>query len=371
MDSNLTFGENLRELRRKAGLTRAQLAEQITYSEKAIEKWEMRNTIPPVATVCKLAKLFCVTVDSLLYSPKKEVNFFLGIDGGGTKTDFLLTDRFGNQVNRVILGPSNAVDIGMENAKAVLEQGIRQVCKGIDLQEVSLFAGLAGGITGKNMAILADFFGSFGFGVTANGSDMDNALQMALDGQDGIAIIMGTGIIAFAQHKGILHRVGGWGYLLDKGGSGYNLGADVLDSALKCSDGRDGSPLLLQLVEEKLKKPVQSAIAEIYRSGKTGISSFAPLAFQAYEAGDPHAIAILRRNVASVAEIIAAGCKHFTDAPVNAVICGGLANRADILAPIFEELTDNTVNVRFTTEPMVNGSVALAKNNCKKEGSSC
>lgn len=371
MGVNLAFGTNLRVLRQKAGLTRAQLAEQIAYSEKAVEKWEMSNTLPPVATVCKLARLFCVTVDSLLYSPEKEIHFFLGIDGGGTKTDFLLTDRNGNQVNRVILGPSNPVDIGMENAKTVLEQGIRQVCKGIDLQEISLFAGLAGGITGKNMAILTDFFKTFGFGAASNGSDMDNALQMALQGQDGIAVIMGTGIIAFAQQDGILHRVGGWGYLLDKGGSGYNLGADVLDSALKCSDGRSGSPLLLHLVEEKLKKPVQSAIAEIYRSGKTGISSFAPLAFQAFEQGDPHAIAIIRRNVSCVAEIIAAGCKHITEKPVNVVICGGLANRADILAPIFEEFTDNTVNVRFTTEPMVNGSVALAKNNCMKEVSVC
>lgn len=371
MGNNISFGTNLRVLRQKAGLSRAQLAEQIAYSEKAIEKWEMSNTVPPVATICKLAKLFCVTVDALLLSQEVQIQYYLGIDGGGTKTDFLLTDEEGNQVSRVILGPSNPVDIGIDKMKDVLEQGIRQVCQGIDLRQVSVFAGLAGGITGNHNAIVFDFLSTLGFGSATNGSDMDNALQMALQGQDGIAIIMGTGIIAFAQQDGILHRVGGWGYLLDKGGSGYNLGADALDSALKCSDGRDGSPLLLKLVEEKLQKKVQSTIAEIYRSGKTGISSFAPLVFQAFEAGDPHAVAIIRRNVECVAEIIVAGCKHFTKTPVNVVICGGLANRADILAPIFEEFTDNTVNVRFTTEPMVNGSVALAKNNCMKEVSVC
>lgn len=371
MEDLISFGANLRALRTKAGLTRAQLAEQIAYSEKSIEKWEMSGSVPPVSTVCKLAKLFCVTVDSLLLSHKKEISYFLGIDGGGTKTDFLLTDRNGSQVNRVILGPSNPVDIGMENAKSVLEQGIRQVCKGIDLQEVSVFAGLAGGITGKNKDIFADFLKSFGFGAATNGSDMDNALEIALHGSDGIAIIMGTGIIAFAQKNGIRHRIGGWGYLLDKGGSGYNLGADVLDSALKCSDGREGSPLLLQLVEEKLQRNVQSAIAEIYSSGKTGISAFAPIAFEAYKKQDPYAISIIQRNVKCVAEMIAAGCKHFSEMPVKVVICGGLANRADILAPVFKNCTDNTVQLTFTTEPMVNGSVSLAKVTVMKEGSIC
>ena len=367
MGNNISFGTNLRVLRQKAGLSRAQLAEQIAYSEKAIEKWETSSTVPPVATVCRLAKFFCGTIDALLLSQDVQIQYYLGIDGGGTKTDFLLTDESGNQINRVILGPSNPVDIGIEKTKDVLERGIRQVCQGIDLRQVSVFTGLAGGISSNHKATVSDFLFTLGFGCAANGSDMDNALQMALRGEDGIAIIMGTGIIAFAQQNGTLHRVGGWGYLLDKGGSGYNLGADALDSALKCSDGRDGSPLLLKLVEEKLQKPVQSAIAEIYRSGKTGISSFAPLVFQAFEAGDPHAAAIIRRNVDCVVEIIAAGCRYFTQKPINTVICGGLANRADILAPIFQERISENVNLRFTTEPMVIGSVALAKRNNTKE----
>ena len=370
MDSKIAFGNNLKQLRKKHKMTRSQLAEKIAYSEKSVEKWEMSGALPPVNIVCQLADIFQTSVDSLLFSQNIPIRYLLGIDGGGTKTEFLLTDLAGKPVRRVILGASNPVDIGIENTKAVLLEGIRQVCETVDHREISVYAGLAGGITGNNRETIGQYLHSLSFGAVASGSDVDTALEVCLRGGDGISLIMGTGIVAFAMENGNKHRIAGWGYLLDKGGSGYNLGADALDSALRYVDGRGGSSLLLEMIEDTLQKPLPESIVPIYRSGKTGISAYAPLVFEAWEKGDPEADRILRRNVQEVCQIIQTGCSHFTHTP-RVAICGGLAKRADILTPLFADYLPTGIKPEFVTEPIVNGAVALARHNIETEETLC
>ena len=370
MKNTLTFSRNLKRLRKEAGLTRTQLAQKIAYSEKSVEKWEMGGAVPPVATVCALAGIFQVSVDTLLMGGNVPIRYYLGIDGGGTKTEFSLTDLDGRLLEHTILGASNPVDIGIENAKQVLRDGIYQVCHNVDLRAVSVYAGLSGGITGNNQALIAEFLRSLSFGAVGSGSDVDTALQICLQEGDGISLIMGTGIVAFARKGDQRHRIAGWGYLLDKGGSGYNLGADALDSALRHIDGRGGSALLLRLIENRLGKALVESIAPIYRNGKTGISSFAPLVFEAYRQGDAEAARILHRNVQEVCQIISTGCSYFDDAP-RVAICGGLAKQAEVLAPIFRQYLPESVQPEFITEPSVNGAVALARRNAETEEKLC
>ena len=74
-----------------------------------------------------------------------EIKYFLGIDGGGTKTEFVLIDANNKQIASLVFGPTNPIDIGIENALGVLQQGINQICKGIRNKEISVFAGLSGG----------------------------------------------------------------------------------------------------------------------------------------------------------------------------------------------------------------------------------
>ncbi len=45
-----------------------------------------------------------------------KIRYLLGIDGGGTKTEFVLSHINGNEIARVVLGCSNPVNIGTENA---------------------------------------------------------------------------------------------------------------------------------------------------------------------------------------------------------------------------------------------------------------
>lgn len=359
--NEIAFGDNLKNYRKKSGLTRRELAEKISYSEKSIEKWESGSSIPPVGTVCNLAGLFGISVDSLIYAPKKEVKYLLAIDGGGTKTEFLLTDIYKNRTASLILGPSNPVDIGFDNTKKILERGIRKVCEGISLRAVSVFAGLAGGITGNNKALINSFLSQFGFAFFDNGSDTESTLEIALKGGDGVAVIMGTGIIAFSQAEGKRHRIGGWGYHIDKGGSGYNFGSDALDSALKYIDGRGGSGIIKDLIENHLGKPLPDAIGDIYKGSKACVASFAPFVFEAYAGGDIYAEEIIDRNVKEVAEIIAAGRSFLGEKKGKTVICGGLSHFGDTLRPFFEKYFDEKINMTFSDESVTEGALMLAE----------
>jgi len=368
--SELAFGRNLKNLRKKAGLTRGALAERIAYSEKAVEKWEAGASVPPMATVCALSALFGVSLDALVLREEEEAAFLLGIDGGGTKTEFLLTDLSGRALQRVVLGASNPNDIGMEASKEVFRQGIGQVCEGIGLREVSMFAGLAGGTVGDNRRKLEEFFSGFGFRHCGNGSDVENALQLALNGGDGNAVIMGTGIAVFSQHNGQRHQIGGWGYLLDRGGSGFNLGAQALEAALRHLDGRGGSALLAELAEKQLGKPVTAAIPQIYQRGKPFVASFAPLVFDAFAQGDWEARQIIDRNVREAVEMIRAGYRFLPDQRAKTVICGGLSYKSDVLLPWFLRYLGDDFPLSFCTEPMVNGAVALARAQIQPTGGS-
>ena len=60
------IGANIADLRKKNGLTQAALADQLNYSDKAVSKWERRESVPDIPTLIQLAQLFGVSVDSLI-----------------------------------------------------------------------------------------------------------------------------------------------------------------------------------------------------------------------------------------------------------------------------------------------------------------
>ena len=61
-----TFAANLIQLRTQAGLTQAELAEKIHYSDKSVSKWERAESLPDLLVAKELAAIFGVTVDYLI-----------------------------------------------------------------------------------------------------------------------------------------------------------------------------------------------------------------------------------------------------------------------------------------------------------------
>lgn len=292
---------------------------------------------------------------------KNKVKYLLGIDGGGTKTEFLLTDINGKEIKRILLGSSNPVNIGADNACKLLYEGINEISKGIDYSEISVYAGIAGAKAGNNENIIRAFLSETGFFCSDAGSDIELAPELGFNGKNGVAVIAGTGIVAVARNGEKLYRTGGRGYLIDKGGSGFHFGSDALNSAFSFLDGRQGSEAILRLIEKRLGKSLEDSAGEIYNGGPSFIASFAPVVFEACRLGDRNAAEITDRNAKEIAALINGAFKLSGISEKNAVICGGLAKQQDILLPFITKYLADDVSLAFNTEPMVRAAVSKAK----------
>ncbi len=65
-DLKAIFAGNLIHLRTQAGMTQAELAEKIHYSDKSVSKWERAESLPDLQVTQELAQVFGVTVDFLI-----------------------------------------------------------------------------------------------------------------------------------------------------------------------------------------------------------------------------------------------------------------------------------------------------------------
>lgn len=292
-----------------------------------------------------------------------EENYYLAIDGGGTKTKFLLADNDGLTLAELTLGPTNPVNIGMEKSQQVFREGISQVCGDIDLKNISLFAGVAGGITGDNQRVLNKFFGTFGFKKYNNSSDAYNSLALGLGKEDGIMLIMGTGIMGFAVKDGKERRVAGWGTLFDSGGCGYTLGRDAIYAALCESDGTGDTTILTSLIEKNMGISVPDNLGNIYQQGKDYIASFSRCVTEAVQEGDRVAQSILERNMKRVSEIINSAAKYLDSDIIKVALTGGLIVRnPHFLDIVKRELNDKyKFDIKIIDEQPIYGALKLAK----------
>ena len=235
MNYEKTFAKNLKEHRIKLGLTQKDLAERCGYSDKTVSKWETGKCLPSIEALLRISSALRTDINTLLRDD--ETVYYLGIDGGGTKTDLVLADKNGNIIRETSAEQCNPFDIGFSNTKSVLQDSIYEICDGIPISSVIAYAGIAGTIAGDFSKSFKELFDQMGFKKYGYGSDNENIIKAGLGSDDGVTVIMGTGICVFAVKGKKKHRISGWGYLFDDGGSAYNVGRDALHSYFSYIDG--------------------------------------------------------------------------------------------------------------------------------------
>ncbi len=346
------FAENLKYHRKKTGMTQKDLSIKLRYSEKAVSKWETGTTIPPAETLLKLAELFQTSIDAM-FEYERSPRYYLGIDGGATKTMFALADASGHVIRHLCLNGCNPVDIGFDKAETILRDGIHEICKDISCTEISLFAGISGGNIGCNEKIFEDFFKRFKFASIGIDNDALNIISAGLGESDGISVIMGTGSVAFTQKNGKHKQYGGFGYLFDNGGNGYSLGRDAIHAALYDENGCGEHTLITELMKKENGVGAIDSESEFYEKGKRYIASFSHIVFDAYDKGDKVAENILRANMAEIANLIDSALADFekSEMPVKVVAVGGLTKRSDVLFKFINENLKDKSAVELSVYP--------------------
>ena len=231
-----------------------------------------------------------------------------GIDGGGTHTRLELRDEENRLLSRTEFGPFNLNAIG----EAAFRRLLRQVFAACgDMADCARLCVGGAGISNPAVgAILGQELERAGFsGMWKLCGDQEIALRGAMDGP-GIAVIAGTGSICFGKNQaGQTARSGGFGHLIDDGGSGYALGRDVLSAAVQALDGRCPDTAILERVYHRLGREDPGAIVSfVYdeTTDKAAIARFSSIALALAEEGNPTAQAILNRGAGELYALVAA-----------------------------------------------------------------
>ena len=361
IDLYSAFAANLKSLRKKAGFTQKSLAEYIGYTEKAISKWESANALPPVETLHALSQLFGVSIDSMLENYEEPL-YYVGIDGGGTKTLLALSDADGKVLRTVTLGPCNPMIIGFEASEKIIGEGLNKLCADLSPRRISVFAGIAGIDPRVNGDVLRKYISSMNYGSVRIGNDSENVVSAGLGENDGIAVIMGTGSNLFTKRGSVLRQYGGYGYLFDNGGNGYSFARDAIAAVLAYENGYGPYTVLSEIFEKENGCKMSAMIPELYGRGNRYIASFAGLVDIAYKMNDSVAVNIFDRNMREVANIMNAALKDFDTGPVNAFFVGGLTKQSDLLFPLIQKYldTDKEVNLIVYRHEPVLGALRLA-----------
>lgn len=259
------------------------------------------------------------------------MKFAGGIDGGGTRTTLELRSLQGQVVGRKVFGPFNLNSIGQERFPALLDE-ITQALREAG-ECTSLCIGAAGISNPAMQTLVKDAMDRAGLACWQLVGDHEIALYGALEGRPGCALIAGTGSICFGRNAdGSTARAGGWGHLIDDGGSGYALGRDALLSLVRVWDGRQAPTVLTRQIPEFLGLNTRQAlIAHVYGGEKSRVAALAPLVEQAAAQGDETALDILRRNANALGELAAAVVKALGMAQGEAALLGGLLTHPTML----------------------------------------
>jgi glucosamine kinase len=157
----------------------------------------------------------------------------IGVDGGGSKTELILVDEHGTIVARHLAPGCNPNVAGPLQARALLGEAL-----------ASLLAAAGalpdGGVVATHLYMAGNpaFWRTYadeltGFGRVHTGPDSLPVLELATDGDPGLAIHAGTGsFIAARDRDGAVHYAGGLGWRLGDPGSGYDIGRRAIARAL-------------------------------------------------------------------------------------------------------------------------------------------
>jgi glucosamine kinase len=299
----------------------------------------------------------------------RAVAYFLGIDGGGTKTTCVLGDE-NTVLASATVGGSNIVRLGRREARVALEKGVRKVCREAAIkpsQIASICGGIAGAERDEIRQQLAGILAKVSPAPTQVVGDMVIAHEAALAGAPGIVVVAGTGSIAFGRHpSGRTARAGGWGYAISDEGSGHWIGVQALAAVTQARDAGSYTKMSDRILTQW---GVSSYDDLICRANSDPLQDFAALlsvVVSAAQAGDSYAHDILTRagvELAGLAKLIFRKLWNAGE-EVNVALTGGVfQNSVEVRASFRRELHSSVPHARvaLSINSAAEGALALAR----------
>jgi N-acetylglucosamine kinase-like BadF-type ATPase len=243
------------------------------------------------------------------------MDYVLGVDGGGTKTECVLMDAAGKILTRSFSGPSNPYRAGVESATREIEKAADlclQEARVARTEVAAMAAGLAGtGTPEMKEGMRASLAAAFPGAAVNILTDLEIALAAAGDCPV-IVLVAGTGSAAIGRNaQGEIWRTGGHGPRLGDDGSAFDIGSRAVARAMKEREQRGtDSSLGMKILEQcgcaSWQELQQRAAAE----PDNVFPSVFPIVAAAADAGDAGAREILLQAAGELSSLVNAVAEH-------------------------------------------------------------
>ncbi len=238
---------------------------------------------------------------------------FLGVDGGGTKTEFVLIDAAGQVRARQQTATSYYLQIGFDGLGKVLQEGVAAALAEAKLAASDIRYAFFGLPAYGEDSLVQDRLDALPEAVLQHhryrcGNDMVCGWAGSLAGDDGINIVAGTGSIGYGERQGVSARSGGWGELFGDEGSAYWIAIQGLNAFTRMSDGRMPAGRLHRIFKSHFGVSADLDICGRVMSdgapSRDKIAALSRLVATAAGDGDAAALAIFDRAAEELAGIV-------------------------------------------------------------------
>ena len=301
--------------------------------------------------------------------------FFIGVDGGGSKTAFALSYANGIPIAQTESIGCSYQSVGLERAADIIADGIKK-CSAQTGEPLENCAYCCIGIPcwGENAesdTALYELLKQKLSGVPIKAvNDVEVAWAGAQECRPGIHIVAGTGSITYGvAPDGKTARCGGWNEFFGDEGSCYWIGKEAMSLFTKEADGRAAKGALYEIVRQELRLADDMDFIDLvireYAPYRDKVAAFQRFAAQAAQEGDTEAIALYERAAHELALMVQALKRElrFPDG-TKVSYSGGLFQTGDlILAPLKREVTALHCALEAPKKSGVEGAWLLAVHN--------
>lgn len=303
--------------------------------------------------------------------------FFLAVDAGGSKTEFLLADEE-HELCRTTTGTIKRVNADEAHAARNLDEALVELesATGVSMQQITR---TCIGTSGVTVPLVTDWLRA-GFASRVAGpllliGDVDIALDAVFHGGSGVLVLAGTGSnVAARTPEGALITAGGWGPMLADQGAGHWIGMEGLRRGFLARDEQRPTRLL-QAARAQWNLPTEDALIEFANAQPAAryAATFAPAVVALANEGDAVAAEILEqggRDLAYLASILiermrAAQGSTFQPPPV--AVAGSILARVERVRSALEQaLRARYPDITLIPEPSdpVRGALWRAQRGC-------
>jgi len=271
----------------------------------------------------------------------------LGVEGGGTKTAWILVERSGDELNILDQGTLPSANFRLatpDRLRAIFSELPKQI------NRAGIF--LAGCGTAEDRHSLSNLCAEIWPGSKIlTGSDRDSGLAAALGHGDGIVVNAGSGSSVTGRRGDRIENAGGWGHILGDTGGGYFISIRALRLILREYDLHRGE---VQLTAKILHARSLNNLDELVRWAQTAdkmeIATLAPVVFEAAASGDVRVMEIIEEGALVLCEYTEAVAARLHLLAPKVMLLGGLFHRDSIYTHAFRRrLKKNLPDARVAT----------------------